>query len=270
MIRRSCAVVALLVLIAAPLRADLKYTTHSEMKPSQAPPAGDAAANPLMAMLAGQLTKQLLPDGTADTEYLVSETGVRTEYVKGGMNMEPEGTVTLLLLNGDYVHLNTKDKTYWKTTAATMKAMLDASGIQPQITSKPSDESASIAGVSSKRVDLEINIPLPIPDELRAQMPPGFPTAINLTAEAWMATSPYEKYLAVMAKMREFLGAALGIGRASAPGILMRQVLRGPILGGQQFESVVTKIGEDAAPAGAFTIPTDYKEVPAPFAGKHP
>jgi hypothetical protein len=264
MTRKLAVALILCVSIAVPLRADLKCSMHSEMKASNAP-APDAAANPLLAMLAGQLAKQLLPEGAADTDYLVTDKGVRTEYVKGGLNMEQEGAVTLLLLNGDFIHLNTKDKTYWKTTAAAMKAMLEASGIQPQVTSKPSTETATIAGVSSKRVDVEIKIPLPIPEELRAQMPPGFPTEIVMTSETWMATTPYEKYVPVTAKVQEFMGSALGIGRATEPGILMRQILRGSVLGGQQLETIVTKISEEAAPGNAFDIPADYKEVPSPL-----
>src|SRR5262245_986859 len=107
------ALVVLTVVVAAPLRADLKYTTHTEIKASTAP-AGAPAANPLVTMLAAQFTKQMLPNGAADTVYLISEKGVRTEYVKGGMNMETEGTVTLLFANGDFVHLNPQEKTYWK------------------------------------------------------------------------------------------------------------------------------------------------------------
>jgi hypothetical protein len=48
------------------------------------------------------------------------------------------------------------------------------------------------------------------------------------------------------------------------PGIIMRQILRGTMFGNQQLETVVTKIDEQPAPAGAFEIPPDYKEIPAP------
>lgn len=257
------ALVVLLVVVAAPLRADLKYTTHTEIKASTVP-AGPAQS-PLITMLAAQFAKQMLPNGSADTVYIISERGVRTEYVKGGMNMETEGTVTLLFPNGDFVHLNPAEKTYWKTTAAAMKTMLESTGMVPQLTPKPTNETATIAGVQAKRTDVDIKVPLPIPQELRPQLPPDLPSELTLSAENWMATAPFEKYLPLVAKIADVMGPGAGLARTAAPGILVRQVLRGMIFGAQQMESVVTQIGEQAPVAGAFDIPADYKEVPSPF-----
>jgi len=43
--------------------------------------------------------------------------------------------------------------------------------------------------------------------------------------------------------------------------------MRGGMYGDQEIEMVVTKIGEEAAPADAFEIPAGYKEVPPRIGG---
>ena len=45
----------------------------------------------------------------------------------------------------------------------------------------------------------------------------------------------------------------------------MRHVMRNSMTPGVEIESVVTQIAEEPAPADAFEIPADYKEVSAPF-----
>ena len=53
----------------------------------------------------------------------------------------------------------------------------------------------------------------------------------------------------------------MGLEKLVQGGIVLRQVMR---FSGVQLESVVTAISEEDAPATLFTIPADYKEVPAP------
>jgi len=262
MMRKSFAALVLVLTVAAPLRADLKYTTHTELKPATAAEA--EAPNPMLGMLGGQMAQQLLPNGPADTVYIINEKGVRTEYVKGGMSMNPEGSISLTMTNGDLIQLNPKDKTYWKSTAQQLNAMMQATGMQPEVTVKPTEETATIAGVRTKRSTFAINIPLPIPEQMRSQLPAGFPTALTMSGEAWLATAPFEKYVAVSSKMAQF-ASGMGLNKLMENGIVMRQVLRSQVFGGQQLEVVVTKIGEETSPAGLFEIPADYKEVPSPI-----
>lgn len=262
MMRKAFVALVLVASVAAPLRADLKYTTHTEMKPSTS--ADAQPANPMLGMLAGQMVQQLLPDGAADTVYIVSDKGMRTEYLKGGMSTNAEGTITLTMTNGDLIQLNPKDKTYWKSTAQQMTAMMQQAGMQPEVTMKTTGETATVASVHTKRSTFQISIPLPIPEQMRSQLPPGFPTALTMSGEAWLATAPFEKYVAVISKMAQF-NSGMGLNKLMESGLVMRQVLRSEILGGQQLEMVVTKIGEEASPAGAFDIPSDYKEVPSPI-----
>ena len=263
MIRKALVTVFWCAVVAAPLRADLKYTTHTEMKPvaEAAPPA---PANPLVGMIGSQLIQQLLPGGPADTVYIIGANGMRAEFVKGGMSGSPEGTVILMSSGGEVTQLNSKDKTYWKGTTTEMAALLQSLGLRPEVTVTARDERATIAGVRAARSDFEINIPLPIPEPMRAQLPPGIPTAVSLAGEVWSATSPYEKYLALLSKAAPLLGG-LGMDKLSASGITMRQVTRSDLFGGQQLEMVVTQIGEESAAASLFAVPPDYREIPSPI-----
>jgi len=264
MIRRLSVALALVAAIAAPLRADLKYTTHSELKPATV--TDPQPVNPVLAMLGGPITQQLLPSGSADTVYIVTEKGMRTEYVKGGMNNQPEGTILLAMVNGDLIGLNTKDKTYWKSTIQAVANVLQSAGIQPDVKVTPSSEATTIAGVPATRSNFDVNIPLPIPEQMRAQLPPGMPTAISLSGEIWYAasTSAFAKYVGVASRLGQAL-AGMGLGKLFGGGIVMRQVMRSQVFNGKQLETEVTKIGEEAAPADAFDIPADYKEVPSPI-----
>jgi hypothetical protein len=45
----------------------------------------------------------------------------------------------------------------------------------------------------------------------------------------------------------------------------MRQVTRSELFAGRQLEMIVTRIGEETVPAGDFSVPADYKEVPSPI-----
>jgi hypothetical protein len=263
MMRRLCVALLLVAGVGAPLRADLKYASRSEMKPSTEIDA--SPLNPLLAMIGGQLVQQMLPNGPADTMYIVSEKGVRTEYVKGGMNGQAEGTVTLLRDDGDFIVMTPKDKTYWKTSVEALASMMQTSGIQPQVTTKATDDVATIVGVRAKRTTFELRIDLPIPEQARALLPPGMPTSLGMSGEVWAAQSPFDKYLAMVAKNNQALAGALGIGKAMQGGIPMRTIVRSPLFNGQQLETAVTTIGEQSVPASLFEIPADYKEVASPI-----
>ena len=206
-------------------------------------------------MIGAQVTQQLLPGGPADVIYVIGADGMRAVCVKGGMSGQPEGTILLTMNTGDVIQLNPKNKTYWKSSMTDMAATMQSLGMQPEVTVTPARETATVAGVQARRSDYQVSIPLPIPPEMRAQMPPGVPTAIVMSGEMWSATTPFEKYLPTWAKAAPLL----------ANGITMRQVVRSDLFGGQQLEMAVTQIGEETMPAGLFAIPSDFKEVPSPI-----
>lgn len=59
-----------------------------------------------------------------------------------------------------------------------------------------------------------------------------------------------------------------GMDELQAHGFIMRMVRRTSATPAYEVESVVTKIAEEPAPAGAFDIPVDYKEVVSPATGR--
>jgi hypothetical protein len=143
-----------------------------------------------------------------------------------------------------------------------MGASMATAGVQPVVSRTSSLEIAIIAGITARRSDITVTLPMPpAPIAIKTTLAPS---AVTLTAETWLATAPFEKYVPLLTKLNE-LNLIGGFGNLAAPGLIMRQVLRGPMFGSQQLEMVVTKISEEPAPAGAFEIPADYTQVPAPI-----
>jgi hypothetical protein len=68
-----------------------------------------------------------------------------------------------------------------------------------------------------------------------------------------------------VAKGANAMMSAMGFDKIAQGGLVLRQKM---VLMGFEMKSTVTQIGEEAAPANAFEIPADYKEVPMPSAGK--
>jgi len=60
------------------------------------------------------------------------------------------------------------------------------------------------------------------------------------------------------------IASMLGLDAMASQGFVMKNIVRGSILAGYELASVVTEIKEETAPADAFQIPADYKEVPSP------
>jgi hypothetical protein len=96
----------LAIVVTVPLRADLKYTTHMEIKKAEKAP--EQPANPMLGMMADAVMKQMVPGGEADVMYLVSEKGARIEYLQSAMG-QPAGTITIFSPDGSLSVLNPKE-----------------------------------------------------------------------------------------------------------------------------------------------------------------
>jgi len=260
MLTRSSAVVLLVLAGATPLAAELKYTTHLEVKKVDTP--ATAPANPILTLMGDTLAKQLLPEGPTDMISIVGEKGVRMETTKPMMG-QPAGAITLWLPDGTVAVLNPKEQTYWKTASDVITGTIQSSGLKPQATAKRTGQFDTVAGVTCERVQIDVRIDLPIPEAARSSLPPGFPTSLSMDGENCVTTDQYAKYVDMATKARgaSDLMAAMGLDKLVQGGIVLRQIVR---LSGMQLESVVTAISEEDAPATLFTIPADYKEVPAP------
>jgi hypothetical protein len=249
------AALTMAVLLSAPLHADLKYTMTIDMHASTVPVP--APASPVTAMSGRAIVSRMAPSGTVHTTVFVSDAGTRVEYGQAYLII-PAGGVTIARPDGTLVVLDPARKTYWKTAVSTMAA----SGLKPEVTVHRTGDHSTIAGVPVERATLEISVPLPIPPG--AKMPPGLPTELSMSGEAWLSDR-YKAY------MRSATGLSGGMGlfgteTLAAEGFVMKSILRGDVFAGQELEAVVTSIGEAKAPAGAFEIPAGYQEVPAPTA----
>jgi hypothetical protein len=261
--RKFVIAAGLSTLMIVPLSADLKYTQHMQIQKSAT--ATDQPANPMLGMMADAVMKQMVPGGEADVVYLVGEKGARIEYLQAAMG-QAAGTITLFSPDGTLAVLNPNEKTYWKTTVQAALDGMKTSGVPtPEVTAKRTGQFETVAGTKCEVVTFDWKMNLPIPEAARASLPPDFPSTLNMTGDSCTTTDQYQKYADIVANGANAMMSAMGFDKIAQGGLVLRQRMK---LMGFEMNSAVTKIGEEAAPAGAFEIPADYKEVPMPGAGK--
>lgn len=241
-------------LLAAPLRAELKYTMRIHAQPSSV--ATPVPSNPLVAMISSVVTGTLAPEGGLELTITTGEKGTRVDYPRA-YTIIPAGGATLLQADGSMVVLDTARRTYWKMAKPDFSAL---GGATPVVTITRTGSSDVVAGVRAERATFEIRMPLPIPPG--TQLPEGIPTEIRMSGEAWVAPQ-YKQYSKLAAGLLGGINA-FGAETLAAEGLMMRSVLRGELLGNQELESVITTIAETPAPASIFAIPAGYTEVPPP------
>ena len=252
------AALVVVAIVSTPLRAELKYTTHMEIKKSAAPAQ---PTNPMIGIMGDAMMKQMVPEGSADLVYLVGDKGARVEYLQGAMGL-PAGTINLITPDGTIAILNPKEKTYWKTSTAETLERMKAAGVPtPEIAVKRTGQFDTVAGTKCEVVTFDWKMALPIPEGARASLPPDFPSAVTMTGDSCVTTDAYQQYATVINKGANAMMAAMGFDKIAQGGIVLRQTLS---MVGIEMRSTVTQIGEEAAAEHAFEIPADYKEVPMP------
>jgi hypothetical protein len=256
MMRRVAAIVLALNCSLVSLSADLKYTMTVVARPSSVTPA--AATNPILGILAPMVVNTIAPPGGVQVTTTIGARGSRFEYDKA-YTVIPAGGAVIVTPDGMITVLNPADRTYWKMAKP---AGLGANGIQPVVNVKRSGTFETIAGVQAERAAINIRVPLPLPPG--TQMP-GLPPDVTVTGETWLA-GQFEKYAAMSAGVTSIMGS-LGPDALATAGFPMKSIMRSELFGTQEIESLVTSISETPAPAGAFEIPTGFKEVPPPTFG---
>ena len=248
---------------SASLRADLRYTTHMEIKKSDAIPA--QPANPMLAMMGDAVMKQMVPEGAADVVSLVGEKGARIEYLQAAMG-QAAGAVNIIMPDGTLIVLNPTEKTYWKTSVQAALENMKSAGIPtPEVTAKRTGQFDTVAGAKCEVVLFDWKMAIPIPEAARAKLPPDFPTTLTMNGDSCATTDQYQNYADLVNKSASAMMNAMGFDKIAQGGIVLRQKLQ---MMGYEMTSAVTKIGEEAAAPNAFEVPADYKEVPMPGAGK--
>ena len=253
---KSVATVAFVALLAAPLRAELKYTMKMDAHKSATPAPAD---DPMMAMLSNTIVSTMVPEGGVEITCTLGDKGSRIEYNKAYSGV-PAGGVTLVRPDGSLIVMDPATKTYWKLAKPDLTGL--PPGMTPIVKTTKTGQMATIAGLRSERITIDINIPLPVP--AGAQLPPGLPTSLSVGGEVWI-TPQYKNYTKAASLMGAM--AALGLDKVMSEGLMTRSILRGGILGDQEVESVITKVGEQTVPATTFDVPADFKEVPPPGGG---
>jgi hypothetical protein len=249
MTRVAAGIVVLTLGTVTPLDAELKITSRTTVKAATTKPSAEAP-DPMLAMF-GEMTLQLVsPNGQVDMTAIVGARATRIEYAQATLGLEP-GTVMLVQQSGDIVVLNSKNKTYWKTTsqeAADMWRQLDA---QPKQAHKRTGEFQTIAGVRAERITFDWSIEFS-----------GASTPMKMNGDLWVADR-YKQYAPLAVRTNLSL-APFGMTSLLSEGVVLKSILRSPTFGGKEIETIVTSITEAPAPAGALEIPAGYKQVPAP------
>jgi hypothetical protein len=269
-IRRAIAIAVLLLWLAAPLSADLKYTLVTTARPHPASAMGGVFAG-----LADQLPGAGAGEGAAEAIYIVGKRGVRTEYVHATRGT-PAGAVSLIRPGGQFIMLNPATQTYWQTTVTALRGQLETaaglSGGRPVSSSGRTGEIATIAGLRAERVAFTWSMSLPRP-ELPKDTPPDvremfadWPAALTMEGEFWVATDEYRGYAKAASQAAAAL-APVGLDVIPSDRVVLRSTIRSF---GIEVDAVVTSIAEEDVPAALFEIPAGYREVPAPVAGGRP
>ena len=254
--KKALTALLFVMLIAAPLRAELRYTMRMDMKKSDTAPA---APNPMMAMMAEQMMKQMLPNGSSEMTYIIGEKGARMEFTQAAMG-QAAGSVNIAKPDGTLYVLDPQNKTYWKGTIDAAAAQMKAAGIAPEVTANKTGHSDTIAGVKCDVITFEWKMPLPIPEQARASLPPDFPSELKMNGDS-CTTAEFGKYAAMVKRGSGGMMTAMGLDKVAQGGIIVRQTLQ---MLGYEMTSVVTKISEETVDQSLFDVPADYKEVPPP------
>jgi uncharacterized protein DUF4412 len=261
--RNAILAVCLVAVSSATLRADLKYTTHMEIKKSDAVPA--QPPNPMLGMLGEGVMKQMVPEGAADVEYLVGDKGARIEYLQAAMG-QAAGTVNIITPDGSLIVMNPKEKTYFKTSVQTALESMKSAGVPtPDVTAKRTGQFETVAGTRCEVILFDWKMALPIPEAARTTLPPDFPTTLTMNGDSCATTDQYQKYAEIVNKGAYAMMNAMGFDKITQGGIVLRQTMQ---MMGFVMTSAVTKIGEEPAAPNAYEVPADYKEVPMPGPGK--
>jgi hypothetical protein len=250
-VRRILTATLLFAIATSPASAELRYTTHVETRKA----AAAQPVDPMMGMIGAMLASRF-PSG--DMKMTVGDAGTRVEFANA-LGPVPAGGV-LLMRSGSTVILNPADHTYW--TARAPAAVIPGANA-PAITMKRTGESETVAGLKTERVAFGLSIALPLPPGV--QLPPGFPTTFTLDGDMWVADQ-FKAYASSLNAIANQLFPGIGIGGLAQDGLVVRQVTRSPMFGGNELVFSVSDVTEGPVTAELFQIPAGYKEIPIPGA----
>ncbi len=236
----------------SPAAAQLRYSTHVEMRKLDVPPPTDPILGMLGALVAGRM-----PNG--DASIVVGHDGARIEF-RNAVGPVPAGGM-MLLRGGKVAVIDPAKRTYWTSPTSALASVL--AGRTPTVSSTRTGEYSVVSGLRAERVTFTWAMDLPLPAGL--QLPAGFPTTLTMDGEMWVA----DQFKAYAAGLNAVTGAMLpgmGTGALAQDGLVVRQIIRSALLAGHELEFTVSDIVEGPLEGNPLAIPEGFTEVPAPGA----
>jgi hypothetical protein len=225
--------VASLLLFVSPAYADLRVTTHVDVRRVEGSGPGkgpDIAA----------LMQMLMPPGDAVT--FVGTDAIRIEQSREGK------TVIILLRSDGQTILDPDAQTY--TRLPELGNVLNEAAAQPPPTFRRTGDFAMIHGVRTERVEVTMLVTLPVIP------PPGFPTVLTMTGEIWLS----DAFKTYSPGLQKALGLAGRLPTTGLEGMVLRQILRSAEFG-YEVESTVTDLSDAPIAPAMFSIPEGYREI---------
>jgi hypothetical protein len=229
-----------------------------EMQPSTV----NTPSDPILESIGRSVGEMVLPGGSIQMTTTVGEYGIRLEWDRGLPGIPAGAAMIYDAADGSSAVINPAQKTYWRLPPSAVTDLFPADA-KPQVTSTKTNEKATIAGVPTEHMTFQIRMPLPAPPG--QPRPEGMPAEVTMSGEAWVA-GQYTKYLGGAAKLPAM--SALGMDALAQHGLQMRQILRSPVFGARQLETLVTSVSEERVSADLFKVPAGYTETPAGMVGR--
>jgi hypothetical protein len=245
---------------AASLRADVRYTMRVEVRET-AVQAADAS-NPLLELIRKQLVSVIAPGGAVEYALAASDGGARIEFRTATSGI-PAGGVLLAPADGGSVVLDPGTRTYWSVTRAIRKP-----SSSPFVAERPparTGDVATISGVRAERVTFSVRL---VPGPSSSPLPDDVVDLLQLEGDVWV-TEEVRVPRAVTDMINPML-QLLGLESAVGDRFVVRQVLRGPLLGSHEIETLVTGIDSTPLPPGELRVPEGYREVTPGEASEKP
>ena len=245
--------VAVIALGTTPLHADIRYTTRVQVRETGA--EVNPNASPVLPMVRKQIMELIAPNGATEIHLAANADAVRIEFPDGARAI-PKGGILLMRTDGTSVVLDSATRTYWKVTRAQPRSRaLLAFDVAPARTG----ESKRVSGVRAERLTFNGRLDLKASDK---PLPPDLVRDLRLEGELWV-TDRLRVPPAVIDVASPAL-RALGVDGAVGNGFVVRQVLRGPLLGNQEIETTVVDIESKKIAPERMQIPEGFRQVEPP------
>jgi hypothetical protein len=253
MVKRGVSALAMVVVLVAPPSAELKYSSHTQMRSGT---SGDQ-----LSAMAGGMMGQLYPVEGVDETVYVGDRGMRVEARQARLGM-PAGAVLVTRADGSKFGIDPAAKTFWKVAPAAPDVMASL-GAKTDVTLNKTGQFETIDGMRAEKVVITVSMPLPGIDP--ARLPPGFPAALTATMTAWLTDA--------IKAPRNVPAEELGVLDRFAAGALTELAKDGRFAlksVTEAFGLVVETTRSDFStvdvPASMFEVPDGFKEIAAPQA----